>query len=192
MSARQRLRSILHRYKRCIRSSSKHFCVEQIAGRWSTSVFAWSDAWDQSPGIQFFDNLPAVLRDQVCYTSDLVCTAQLSSAGLWRGGSCFHLWTHATWLSTALGKKGFLLWLLQSAAGQELLDPYCWTLNGACCNNWKEIKRTEQGMKEKGSMDFWTAPNWGKMLLLFWQRRKTFFKLAEMPTKPLEWFWERE
>jgi len=54
---------------------------------------------------------------------------------------------HTTWLTTALGKKRFLLRLLQIAAGQELLALYYWTLNIAC----RDIGKRARGLNRVGA-----------------------------------------
>lgn len=76
------------------------------------------------------------------------------TAVLWWG---LHLWMSTTWPAAVLGKQGFLLQLLQNAAGQELPDPYCWGSGCSLPQCWKGIKRTEQRREEKGRMDFWNV-----------------------------------
>lgn len=67
MPTRQRLGRILHWYK-CICISFQHSCRKQTR-RWN-SVFSWSDACDQSPGILHLDILPAVVAEGMCCMSD--------------------------------------------------------------------------------------------------------------------------
>lgn len=153
MSVRQRLRRILHQCKCCVCSSSQHFCRRQIAGRWNASVFAWPDACGQSPGILRFDNLPALVSIRACYPSDSKCTAWLSSAPhLGCGVAGFVSLYECAQPSWPLHwvKKGFLLRLLQSAAGQELLALYNWILNAAYCNTWKIARGLNRVGRRKG------------------------------------------
>lgn len=150
MSMRQRLRRILHQYKCCICSSSQHFCRRLIAGRWNASVFAWWDACDQSTGVLRFDNLPAVVRDQVCYVSDSNSTAQLSPVPQLGCGGVGVVSVYKCTQPGWPGKKGCLLRLLQSATGQELLAPSYWTLNTACCNIGKRARGLNGVGRRKG------------------------------------------
>lgn len=194
MSMRQRLGRILHQYKCCFCSSSQHFCRRQRAGRWNTSVFSSSDAWDQIPGVLCFDNLPAIVRAPVCYMADSNCTAWLSSAPRWACGGVGVLSGYEQARPSQLVR-----WVkkLSSKAAAECSRPgdACPVLldsERSLLQCWKESERAELGRKEKRRTDSWTVPTWGKRL--FWWRRKSFLKhqLAETQTKPLVRFWERE
>jgi len=147
----------------------------QIKCRLNACAFAWSDARGQSLDIQCCGERPCLLQ----VWPQVHCPAIISpTAGLWWGSCEFPFMSEHNLANQLLcwANKAFFDSCCRVQQAKSCRAPRCWGSQHSLLQCWKEIRRMEQGWKEKGWMDFWATLNCGRrqMLLLFCFKTSSF------------------